>query len=170
MRDPVANQIYHTMPMLGIDLKRHLGSWPFAISTSLDFFGGTGNAITEGDATGAATLSGYDWRATFLLEPRPGALGSSDGGIYFNPYLGVGLGYQWLNERYEGQALGYSVSGSSNINGAASHFVLGADLIIRRRLTLGVSWITTFATGTTWRGSSTDLGGSAFCFDLNYCF
>ena len=170
MRDSVANEIYHTMPMFGIDLKRHLGSWPFAISTSLDIFGGTGNWITAGDANGTCALSGVDWRATFLLEPRPGAWGSSDGNIYFSPYLGIGLGYQWLNERMDGQLVGQSVSASTNVNGAAGHVVLGADLVIKRRLTLGVSWLTTVATGPTWQGSSTDLGGNAFCFNLKYCF
>ena len=52
----------------------------------------------------------------------------------------------------------------------AAHLVFGADLVIQRRLRLGVSWLATDFRSSTWQGASTDLGANSFCFNVNFCF
>ena len=99
-RNDIGGIAYGTLPTVGLELKRHMGDSLFALSTSMDLASGEGDPILFVDnATGNLEVTAFAWRFTALLEPRPGTWGSEGGRFYFNPYLGLGLGYHTINEQ-----------------------------------------------------------------------
>lgn len=187
-----ARNSYESLDMFGIDWKHHFASSPFAVSTSLDFASGQGQSLLVNWNLGTpvsttSTLSSIAWRGTFLLEPQPGTWGSADGNFYVTPYLGVGVGSQvWVEaSTVSGQDnYGDSIQGLATavVAGFDLHAVLGVDLVIQRRLAMGISFMSTWAEGAsgsvngqTQGGldvsvNKLNLGGNSVCFDLSWCF
>ena len=165
-RNDIGNQVYGTFPTIGLELKRHMGESLFALSTSVDFAGGEGEPITF-NATGNSDINVFSWRVTALLEPKPGTWGSVDKQFYFNPYIGIGLGYHMINENISVSSFGQSVSGSGNFGGVGGHAIIGADFVIKRKFSLGFAFLSTVVSNDSgWQGD-TDLGGDTFFFTLD---
>jgi hypothetical protein len=163
------NRIFGTMPIAGVDAAYHLGSWPLALSTSVDFFGMTGASFASGsNYSMTSDLMGFDWRATLLLEPPPGTWRLPGHDIYFNPFVGGGYGYQevdlTMHETFNNSSM------SQPFSGWGAHAVAGVDVVFRRRFTVGASWLGTFYTVSNSQVNDLDLGGNSVLLDVNFRF
>ncbi|MBL7133789.1 MAG: hypothetical protein ISS78_06805 [Phycisphaerae bacterium] len=112
-------------------------------------------------------LSAFAWRLTAFLEPRPGKWGSADGDFYFNPYIGAGVGYHVLREQLSVSLAYQALQVDETVDGLGFHAVLGADFVIKRRLSLGFSLISSVVKKDVgWREA--ELGGDVVYFHADW--
>ena len=136
--DEDLEDIYGGLGVFGLDLKYHLGDSPIAIQTSVDFAGGDGDlddepTVLESDAD----LHIFNWRLSLVLEPPPGYWGDPDTGFSVIPYLGGGIGYQYLREDIEVLTTDVFVDARESESAFGYHAFAGIDFLFDGNVSAG---------------------------------
>lgn len=160
-----AQETYGLMPLIGADVKLHLGKLPLAAQTSIDWSFGTGE-VEDKDVPGVTLLKDADseinvyvWRLTAILEPAPGVWGSPDGSFYVTPYVGAGIGLHIVDEEIDGDTALGELSEKASESVVGYHAIGGVDLVFRKSFSLGVEVMYTTAEIENALDEDLDIGG-----------